>query len=267
MKARMVLHAFFSPRNILLILLVLLPAGLMQDGTIHLPYIPVYVKLFVPAGLLSVSTIQLLLSSKFHEKFNRGEKIRNIRRLNYICVRLAYQAKKVTNNTYYQKLKKVMEDKDAILNSFNSGEHNYLKGKIVEQSMNLVVSYVKLLTNFCLRSRDIASKDTGEIINRMNMNARKLSFEKDFQKAGDIRKSIEMDEKMVERVKSEKQELDRLNYKLDYLESSISMLKHQMLTSTESDEMLEKLETVVNEAEALDNVLEDRRKNRRSMFN
>ena len=78
----------------------------------------------------------------------------------------------------------------------------------------------------------------------------------------DIRKIIEMDEKLINRLKDEKKDLERISAKLDYMESTVNMFKHQALSSVESEEMLEKLETAVNEAEALDNVLEDRRKNK-----
>jgi hypothetical protein len=74
-----------------------------------------------------------------------------------------------------------------------------------------------------------------------------------------------MDEKMINRVKDEKKDLERISAKLEYIESTVNMFKHQILSSIESDEMLEKLEKAVNEATALDNVLEDRRRNKIKM--
>ena len=46
------------------------------------------------------------------------------------------------------------------------------------------------------------------------------------------------------------------------MESTVNMFKHQIMSSIENEDMLEQLETAINEAEALDNVLEDRRRNR-----
>jgi DNA-binding XRE family transcriptional regulator len=46
------------------------------------------------------------------------------------------------------------------------------------------------------------------------------------------------------------------------MESTVNMFKHQIMSSIENENMLEELETAVNEAEALDTVLEDRRKSR-----
>ena len=91
-----------------------------------------------------------------HEEFNNSEKIRHIQDLNYQCLSLSNEAKRNTNSTYLQKLKKVMEDKDEIVDSFFRGEHSFLKEKIVEQTLGLVVAYLKLLNNFCIRSREIS---------------------------------------------------------------------------------------------------------------
>ena len=46
------------------------------------------------------------------------------------------------------------------------------------------------------------------------------------------------------------------------MESTVNMFKHQIMSSIENEEMLEQLETAVNEAEALDAVLYERRRSR-----
>jgi hypothetical protein len=46
------------------------------------------------------------------------------------------------------------------------------------------------------------------------------------------------------------------------MESTVNMFKHQIIASVESEEMLDKLETAINEAAALDNVLEERRRSK-----
>jgi hypothetical protein len=42
----------------------------------------------------------------------------------------------------------------------------------------------------------------------------------------------------------------------------VNMFKHQIVSNIETDDMLEKLETAVNEASALDSVLEDHRRDK-----
>lgn len=266
MKTRMLLKAAFKLRNLGLLVLFtgvslilgnvsgkILPVDLANTGyLLYVPAIAVYV----------IFVMQTLLSKSFHEDFNKSEKIRHIQDLNYQCLRLSNEAKRNTNSTYLQKLKKVMEDKDEIVDSFFRGEHSFLKEKIVEQTLSLVVSYLKLLSNFCIRSREISGMDVSDVAGRINSNNRKLSFTRDPVMAEDLKKIIEMDEKVISRLKDERLELDRIAAKLDYMESTVNMFKHQILSSVESEDMLEQLETVVNEAEALDNVLTDRQKSR-----
>lgn len=274
MKLRVFLSALFRFRNI--------SALLLSIGAVYL-FDPVIDSMLagqlggtgaeavsiMEAGTVAVLylsfVVQSLMSKQFHEDFNKREKIRSIQDLNFACRRLANDAKKHVNSVYLQKLRKVMEDKNEIVNSFFRGEHSYIKERIVEQTLNLVVAYSKLLLNFCIRSRELSGMDVGEIANRINTNTRKLNFTKDPHMAEDIRSLISMDEKIISRLKEEKRELERISAKLDYMESTVGMFKHQILSSIESEEMIEQLETAVNEATALDNVLQERRKNRMSM--
>jgi len=268
MKLRMLLSALFKLRNIGILAAALIVAALLSDPT-------AFPTLFgygyaLPGSLTTTAgfavyigfVLQTLTSKQFHEEFNRKEKIRNIRELNRQANRLSSEARRNTNSTYNQKLRKVMEDKNDIYNAFMTGEHSYLKEKITEQTLNLVIAYLKLLNNFCIRNRELSSVDVSAISARINTNTRKLSFTRDARITEDLRKLIEMDEKLIERLKDEKKELERIGTKLDYMESTVNMFKHQILSSVENEDMLEQLETAVNEAEALDTVLEDRRKNR-----
>jgi hypothetical protein len=268
MKSRLVLSAIFKFRNIGILLLLLAASLLLTDSSslaaIGSPMPALADSVAFPAslGVYVVLVMQTLLSKQFHEDFNRKEKTRHIQDLNYQCLKLSNEARRYTNSTYLQKLKKVMEDKNDIVNSYLRGERSYLKEKIAEQTLNLVVSYLKLLNNFCIRSRELSNVDVSTVAGRINANNRKLSFAKDARMADDIRRIIEMDEKLINRLKDEKKDLERISAKLDYMESTVNMFKHQVMSSVESEDMLEKLETAVNEAEALDNVLEDRRRHK-----
>lgn len=269
MKSKFLLSAIFRFRNISILLaalfLLIMEGGVPGQnlGGANLTGLfigwPAYLG---AAALYILLVIQSLSSKDFNEKFNHKQKLKLIQDLNYSCLKLAAEAKKHTNATYFQKLKKVMDDKNDIVNSFFRGEKGYLKEKIVEQTLNLVVSYIKLLTNFCIRSRELNEVDVSTIANRVNTNARKLSFASDINAADDIKKVIEMDEKIISRLKDEKRDLERISAKLDYMESTVNMFKHQIISSIESEDMLEKLETAVNEASALDSVLEERRRNK-----
>jgi hypothetical protein len=264
MKSKLFLSALFNLRNIGILLLMLGFIGVERSGVFLPPFLP-YPDISGPAlciGVYAAFVMQSVTSKEFHEKFNRKRKIRHIQDLNYMCLKLSAEAKKHTNPTYLQKLKKVMEDKNHIVNSFFRGEKGYLKERVVEQTLNLVVSYIRLLTNFCIRSRELSEVDVGEITNRINTNMRKINFIKDPNALDDVKKVIEMDEKLIKRLKDEKNELERISAKLDYMETTVHMFKHQTISSIESEEMLEKLDMAVNEAAALDSVLEERRRNK-----
>jgi hypothetical protein len=262
MRTRMVLSALLKIRNIGILAGALILASLLSNSNALGSVLPSSITVTGSIAVYVAFVIQTLLSKQFHEDFNRKEKIRVIRELNRQANRLAGEARRHTNNTYLQKLRKVMEDKNDIFNSYFTGEHSYLKEKITEQTLNLVIAYLRLLNNFCIRNRELSSVDVGAVAARINSNNRKLSFARDERMAEDVRKIIEMDEKLIERLKDEKRELERIGAKLDYMESTVNMFKHRIISSVENEDMLEQLETAVNEAEALDTVLEDRRKSK-----
>jgi hypothetical protein len=205
---------------------------------------------------------QSIFSSSFRELVKRREKRNEINELNRQCGRLYSQIKNTAAPIQKQKLKKIMQDKDEILKSLKRGdEYSYLKETIVEKSLNLVVSYTKLLTNYTIRFKELSEINISDLMNKINVNRRKISFMKDPRMLDDIKSILEMDESVIQRVKDEKNELERIHARLDYIESMLGMFKHQIISSIESEEMVEKLETAVNEATALDSVLQERRKN------
>lgn len=264
MKTRLILAAFLKLKN-LAVLLVLLGisvwVGKFSEGSMSPLLSRAGDIAYVASVVIYLAVVFKTLSSKnFHEEFNHKQKVKHIQDLNYAAWKLFSQARKHADNVYMQRLKRVMEDKDDIVDSFFRGERSFLREKIVEQTLNLVVSYIKLLMNFCIRSRELSGVNIGDITNRINTNLRKLNFISEPNIIEDMKKAIEMDEKLLGRLKEEKRELERVDAKLNYMETMVSMFKHQILSSVETEEMLEKLETAVNEAAALDSVLEERRK-------
>jgi len=216
----------------------------------------------VGAVLYLTLVIQSLFSNIYREELKKKEKKKEINGLNRQCMKLSMQTRTFSSPIQRQKLRKIMQDKDDIFNSLKRGdEQSYLKEKIVEKSLNLVISYTKLMTNYSIRSKELSEINISDLMNKINANRRKLSFMKDDRMLEDIKGIVEMDEQVIQRVKDEKNELERIHARLDYIESMLSMFKHQIISSIESEEMVEKLETAVNEATALDNVLQERRRN------
>jgi len=259
MKLKLFLSAVFRFRNIAILLLALGAASIVLESFSGISPWAAYL---VSLSAYVASLVQTLTNREFHEKFNHKQKVKQIQNLNFICLRLSSEAKRHLNTAQNQKLRKIMEDKDDIVNSFFRGERSFLKEKVVEQTLNLVASYIRLLMNYAIRSRELEEMDISEVANRINLNTRKLNFEKDPSRLDDLRKVIDMDQKIITTLKEEKKNLEGISAKLDYMSSAVNMFKHQIMSSIESEDMLEQLQTVLNEAEALDNVLYERRKNR-----
>lgn len=259
MKLKLFLSAVFRFRNILILLLAY---GVSSVAVGNFPALSPLLTYLVSFAAYLIALVQTLTSQEFHEEFHRKEKVKQIQNLNFTCLKLASEARRHLNASQNQRLRRIMEDKDDIVNSFFRGERSYLKEKVVEQTLNLVASYIRLLTNYAIRSKELEEMDLSEITNRINLNTRKLNFEKDPSRLDDLRKVIEMDQKILTTIKEEKKNLEGISAKLDYMSSAVNMFKHQIMSSIESENILEQLQTVLNEAEALDNVLYERRKNR-----
>lgn len=216
------------------------------------------------------AVIKTLANEDFREEYEFKQKIKKIQDLNLASRRLGTQARKLSDAQMMPQLRKLIEDKEEIVRAFfrtcgvqGSCQRNYLKEKIVEQTLNMVVSYLKLFINYSIRKKQVSKSKEDELKESIDINTRKLGFCQDFRTVEELEKVIELDSKILESIKEEKKELEIVAAKLDYMQSMVNMFKHQVVSSLESEDMLQKLEAVVNEATALDNVLEERkRKNR-----
>lgn len=263
MKFKLFVSALTNYRNIgILVILMGLSFSLGDDLLGEMSYVAFLASFTAYAGF----SLQSLKSKKFQDNFIHKSKEKHIKGLNEMCIKLADETKKHTNAAYYKKLCSIMEDRSEIMKAYYKDEPNYLKERITEQTLNLVVTYIKLLKNFCKRSRELNLTDVTPVMDRIGQNTRKLNFINDQKVYEDLKKTIEMDEKILFRLKEEKQDLERTDTKLDYIKSTVSMFKHQVGHSMESQEMLEKIENVVNEAAALENVLDERQKRRTNAY-
>ncbi len=259
MKAKLFFSALFNFRNLAVLFISIFAVNLVgREGVFYWDV----ARYALPAAAYFFFVFRDLFSKKFHEQFIRKEKIKRVQNLNMLCLKLSYEARRHAGGDYLKRLRQVMDDKTEIVNSFFRGESNYVKETIVEKTLNLVIAYIKLLNNFCIRSRELSEINLNQVTDRLSANLRKLNFTKDPGMINDLKNLIAMDEKITERIKMEKNDLEKIDTKLSYMESMVSMFKHQVLSSIEPDEMLNKVEDVVNEAAALDAVLEERRRDR-----
>jgi len=98
----------------------------------------------------------------------------------------------------------------------------------VEQALNLVIVYFKLMLNYSIRIKEVNSANVQKIVERINANKRKLQLLTNPKAVEDLERAVELDEKIIERINNEKIELETISSKLDYIESAILMFKHQI---------------------------------------
>jgi hypothetical protein len=264
MKLKLFISSLFYRRNIgVLFLFALFFAGfvlLSEEQNIPLNIITL-IPAFGVASYLGL-VLQSFRSKEFQDNFLHKMKRKSIEELSSMCSKLVNETKRHTNSAYYKKLCSVIEDKEEIVKMYHKEKAGFLKEKITEQALNLVISYIKLLRNFCLRSRELGQVNVTPVMERIKQNYRKLNFAGDPMVSEDIKKVIEMDERIISRLKEEKHDLERIDARLDYIKSTVSMFRNQISMSLESEEMLGQIEEILNEASAFESVLDDRNKKR-----
>jgi hypothetical protein len=152
----------------------------------------------------------------------------------------------------------VYSEKKALMCYYSQVKNDPLKQKIVEQALNLVIVYFKLMNNYNIRAKQVYTANVNKVEERLKNNRRKKDFLKNPKAIANIEKAIELDERLIQKINNEKNELEMVNSKMDYIESAIVTFKHQIISNTESDPVLSDIDTVVNEAIALDDVLSNR---------
>jgi hypothetical protein len=156
------------------------------------------------------------------------------------------------------RLNNMLRESDEIVQSFLGGDKNYLKVRVVQQSLKLTASYIKLADMFRVRASASNNERISQLARRINANTSNLNSVRDVGIASELKRVIEADEMMIESLKNERLELDKIDARLQYMESTIGMLKYNIISNLESDDILNNLETDVFEAGALNEVLNER---------
>lgn len=206
--------------------------------------------------------LQTFRSSEFRTECDRTEKLDDIQKLSWECNDLYRQVCRNLDRSVKNKAAGIMKQKSELMEFFSKTCDDPIKQKIIEQALKLVMAYFNLINNYSVRSRELASVGINEIVGRINYNNRKLGSLKSYEAVLDLTKTVEMDEKLLQDLKNEREELEKVNVRLDYIESTIGGFKHRIISTDSSDPESDEIEDVINEAAALDNVLSERSKNR-----
>lgn len=252
MQLKKILKAAFRIRNLAIL-----------AGVIIISYITEFVPfMFIGAAGYLYFVIQTLNDNRFIREYSEDEKIDNILKLDSQCNDLYKQSRKAIDKQLFRKVKVIMQDKDEIIGLFRNDAEDYVKQKVVEQAINLVMAYINLLADYGQRHRKVVTFDTGEIISRVNYNDRRLPNLKDLQAIEDTRRAIEMDRNVLENINQEKNELERIEARLTFIESTLKSFKQQTISIDNDDETALEIENIINESAALDNALNKDRKDR-----
>jgi len=266
MLNRMFLSSMFRGRNILFltiwfIIVKILLIGNLSVAGYSFDSMGMFMYLTGLLGYVGL-VVGTMYTDEFKEEFVKTEKLRNIRRLNIKCIRLYTENRRFMTQNAQRKVRKVLLDKNDIIANYEKTKDDFVRDNILEKTLNLIYSYIKLVRDYSIRNKELDSIDINTIKERISMNNRRKNFETNDNTKENLNKIIEMDQRLIERIKDEKIEIDSLKSKLEYMESTIGMLKHHTLTTFNDSEVTDQLDEVINEASALETVLDSRRKNK-----
>jgi len=216
--------------------------------------------------IYAVFAAQTVFDAKFRASYNAKKTDAEIRAAQSAMHAQARNMRRQLDHIYDQRLATVLRETDEAAGSYFNGEKNEIKQRIAQKSISLASMYMKLLDVYHKRARASHTEQISFLARRINTNTSNLNNVRDPAIADEIRRVIETDEKMITTLKGERSELDKLDARLQYMESTVSMLKYNAVSNLESDELLRSLEADVDEAAAINAVLTDRQEEARGGY-
>lgn len=252
MKWKRILKAAFHIRNIALLAGVVIVAYLTE----YMPF-----ALVGAAGYLFF-VLQTLRSMPPEENEAQQEKIDDILELDSRCGDLYREVRSEIGRPFQKKVEEILQDKEELMELFRNDQGDYVRQKLIEQVLKLVMAYIGLIAEFSRKRGEVASFETGELNDGINANIRKLNSLKDPQAIEDMKRAIDLDRKILGNIDEQKRDLEKMGARLTYIESTLKTFKHQIQTSENTDETSTEVDNIINEAAALDHVLNESRKDR-----
>ena len=222
-----------------------------------------YIRFGLALAIYGGFVAQSMLSKDFRENVNQKEKINAIKKELEICHQNVRNLKRKLEPKAQQRLDNLLRESDEIVQSFLNGNKSTLKEQVVRQSLKLTSAYITLADMFRVRSSASNSERISQLARRINTNTNNLNSVRDEGIADELKRVIEADERMIESLKNERLELDKIDARLQYMESTIGMLKYNIISNLESEDTLNHLESDVHEADVLNTVLTERYDERR----
>lgn len=202
--------------------------------------------------------MQTLKDESFLQEVNKEQQIEGIQNLSTQCDSFYRNISRRLRGGMREKVINIYAEKQALIGYYSQVKDDLIKQKIVEQALNLVIVYFKLIYNYNVRAKEIYTINVDKIEERLRINRKKKECLTNPNAIADIERALELDERLMGKINSEKNELEMVHSKMDYIESAIVTFKHQIISNSDSDPALSEIDNVVNEAMALDNVLSNR---------
>ncbi|MDR1438985.1 MAG: hypothetical protein LBJ10_02945 [Clostridiales bacterium] len=264
MKIEHIKCALRNHRNIIALVASFVALGWLcgNDGALGL-HMPDALQYAGAVAVYAAFCAQNALSRKFRDACDLKATLGSIRSMTQECQSKSRNLRRRLDEAGKARLAKVMGETNEIVRTFMTGDKSQLKLMVVHKSLKLTDMYIKLIEIFdkCID----ASIDTeiSNIATRINTNTSNLNNARDPSVSAEIRRVIEVDERMIESLKSERKELEKLDARLQYMESTISMLKYNLISNLDKSDALKTLETEIDEAIAINFALSDLQEERR----
>ncbi|HEX9060928.1 MAG TPA: hypothetical protein VF941_12170, partial [Clostridia bacterium] len=232
MALRLILFSFLKTRNLAILIAGFVVIYILQRSFPQV-ILPIGFKTAycIAAATYLFSVFLNLFSHSFHEEFSRNEKRRKVQIMDINFKNLVLQYSRYLAKDHRKRLSKVIDAKDKIVGSYLLHKASFLREKIADQSLNTAISYIKLLNVYSFKTAELKRTGLSEVADRLAMNKRKLDFSKDPQTCDDLKNLIELDEKLLSDFNKEKNELQRIDARLSYLEGIMDMLSYRFMSN------------------------------------
>lgn len=191
---------------------------------------------------------------EFIEKFELEENIYSIKQLDRECERFSEGLRNSTNIEKRTRVREIMKIKNEIIRSFLLDSESSLKQRITKQAIELIIEYLHIVEHYYLKLGSTDNKKLEQIQKRIDENKEKQNASGSEHNT-ELTDAIEIDERLLLNIKDEKEELDKINSKLNYIESSINLFNQQMKDDIDLEKSDGNVNSIINEAIALDNVI------------
>ena len=248
-------------RNIIALIASVLIGVVVRENLAMFPFpfpFPAQILTFqLPLAVYVGFILQSMVDKTFRREYEKQEMIRRIKRVSSECNTQSRNLRRKLKLQDQQRLSKVISEMNEVVRVFLSGDKSYIKVQVVEKAMKLTDIYIKLMDYYYTRIKASDREQISFLARRINTNSSNLSSVRDPATAEELRKVIEADERMINSLKEGRNDLEKVDARLQYMESTISMLKYNITSNLETDSILQTLENEINEAAAINTVLSD----------